>query len=220
MRKNILLKILVLYPLGIGLILFLPAGSLQYWEAWLYVVVLLIPMLITVNYLAIHDPALLERRMRFNEKEEKQKLIVKLFRLPFLLGFLIPGFDYRFSWSEVPVLLVIVANLMVFAGYFLVFLVFRENSFTSRIVEVEKDQKVISTGPYAIICHPMYTGTILMFLFTPLALGSWWAFPVFAFLPVILIFRILDEERVLRDNLPGYTEYCQKVRYRLIPKIW
>jgi protein-S-isoprenylcysteine O-methyltransferase Ste14 len=109
---------------------------------------------------------------------------------------------------------------MVFLGYFLVFLVFRENTFTSRIVEVEKDQKVISTGPYAIVRHPMYTGTILMFLFTPFALGSWWALSVFIFLPVILIFRILNEESILLKDLPGYKEYYQKIRYRLIPYIW
>jgi len=220
MGKKILLKIALIYPVFIGLFLFLPAGSLHYWEAWVYAVVLFIPMMITVAYLAKNDPALLERRMKMKEKEEKQKLIVRLFRLPFLLGFLIPGFDYRFNWSEVPTVLVIIANGMVFIGYLMVFLVFRENTYTSRIVEVEKDQKVISTGPYAIVRHPMYTGSILMFLFTPLALGSWWAFIVFAFLPVVLIFRIFDEERVLLKELSGYPEYCQKVRYRLIPHIW
>lgn len=220
MGKKIILKIVLLYPVCIGVFLFLPAGSLRYWEAWLYAVVLFIPMMITVTYLAKNDPALLERRMRLKEKEEKQKLIVRLFRLPFLLGFFVPGFDYRFNWSEVPTVLVLIANGMVFIGYLLVFLVFRENTYTSRIVEVEKDQKVVSTGPYAIVRHPMYAGSILMFQFTPLALGSWWAFVVFAFLPVVLVFRILDEERVLKKELPGYSEYCQQVRYRLIPGLW
>lgn len=220
MRNKIVLKILLLYPVFIGLILFLPAGSFRFWEAWVYAVVLLIPMMITVTYLAKNDPALLERRMRLKEKEEKQKKIVHLFRLPFLLGYLIPGFDYRFNWSEVPTILVVIANLVVFLGYLLVFRVFRENTYTSRIVEVEKNQKVISTGPYAIVRHPMYVGSILMFQFTPLALGSWWAFLAFAFLPVVLVIRILDEERLLKRDLPGYPEYCQKVRYRLIPYIW
>lgn len=220
MGKKIVLKILLLYPVFIGLFLFLPAGSFRFWEAWVYAVVLLIPMMITITYLSKNDPALLERRMRLKEKEEKQKIIVRLFRLPFLLGFLIPGFDFRFNWSEVPTILVLIANLMVFLGYLLVFLVFRENTYTSRIVEVEKDQKVISTGPYAIVRHPMYVGSILMFQCTPLALGSWWAFLIFAFLPVILVIRILDEERILRIDLPGYPEYCQKVRYRLIPYLW
>jgi protein-S-isoprenylcysteine O-methyltransferase Ste14 len=220
MAKKIILRILLIYPAFIAVFLFLPAGSFRFWEAWVYAVVLFIPMMITVSYLSKNDPALLKRRMRWKEKEEKRRLIVRLFRLPFLLGFLIPGFDYRFNWSEVPTLLVLIANGMVFVGYLLVFLVFRENTYTSRIVEVEKDQKLITTGPYSIIRHPMYSGSILMFLFTPLALGSWWAFIVFAFLPVVLIFRILDEERVLLNELAGYREYCQKVRYRLIPYIW
>ena len=220
MGKKLIIRIVLLYPVFIGIFLFLPAGSLRYWEAWLYAVVLFIPLIVTASYLIKNDPALLKRRMRHREKEERQKLIVRLFRLPFILGFFIPGFDYRFGWSDVPVPLIVIANLIVFLGYFLVFLVFRENTYTSRIVEIEKDQKVISTGPYSIIRHPMYAGSILMFLCTPPALGSWWAFLVFGFLPVILVFRILDEERILRRDLPGYPEYCRKVRYRLIPFIW
>jgi protein-S-isoprenylcysteine O-methyltransferase Ste14 len=220
MAKKAILRIFIFYIAFIGLFLFLPAGSFRYWEGWVYSFALSVPMVITVSYLMLKDPALLERRMRFKEKEEKQKMIVKLFRLPFLLGFLIPGFDHRFGWSEVPVVLVVISNIMVFLGYFWVFLVFRENSYTSRIVEVEKDQKVISTGPYAWIRHPMYTGTILMFLFTPMALGSWWALIVFGFLPPILIVRLLNEEKVLHKELQGYGEYCQKTRYRLIPYVW
>ncbi len=220
MRKKVILKIALIYPFFVGIFLFLPAGSLCYWEAWLYAVVLIIPMMITANYLAKHDPALLERRLKMKEKEEKQKRIVGLFRLPFLLGFLIPGFDYRFNWSEVPTALVIIANGMVFLGYLIVFLVFRENTYTSRIVEVETGQKVISTGPYSIVRHPMYAGMILMFLLTPLALGSLWGLTIFSFLPVILVFRILDEEQFLRKELPGYSEYCRKVQCRLIPYVW
>jgi protein-S-isoprenylcysteine O-methyltransferase Ste14 len=177
-------------------------------------------MFIVLNYLLKNDPALLERRMRLKEKEKEQKIIVKAFRLPFILGFIIPGFDYRFNWSEVPNGIVIFANIMVIIGYFIVFLVFRENSYTSRIVEVDKDQKVISSGPYSIVRHPMYTGTCIMFLFTSLALGSFWGLIVFAFLPVVLIFRIFNEEKLLLKELPGYKEYCEKTRYRLIPYIW
>jgi len=220
MAKKLFLKILILFPVFIGLFLFLPAGSFRFWEAWLFSAALFIPMCITVLYLIRKDPALLERRLRSKEKEEKQKIIVRLFRIPSILGILIPGFDYRFNWSEVSPVLVIAANMMVFIGYIWVFLVFRENSYTSRIVEVEKGQKVISTGPYSLVRHPMYSGAILMFLFTPLALGSWWALIVFAFIPFVLIFRIFDEERVLLRDLPGYKEYCQKTRYRLIPYIW
>lgn len=220
MGRKFIIKVLILYPVFLCLFLFLPAGSFRYWEAWIYSVALFIPMIITMYYLIKNDPELLSRRLRLEEKEEKQKIIVRLFRLPFILGFLIPGFDYRYNWSEISTILVIISNVMVFLGYLWVFLVFRENSYTSRIVEVEKDQKVISTGPYSIIRHPMYLGMSIMFLFTPLALGSWWALTVFIFLPVVLIYRIFNEESVLQKNLPGYKEYCQKTRYRLIPFIW
>lgn len=220
MKKQIILRILILYPVFICVFLFLPAGSFSFWEAWIYAITLFIPMLTTMLYLVNKDPALLERRMKIKEKEEKQKIVVRLFRLPFILGFLIPGFDHRFNWSDVSPALVIIGNLMVFLAYFWIFFVFRENTYTSRIIEIEKEQKVISTGPYSIVRHPMYSGSIVMFLFTPLALGSWWALIVFAFIPFILVFRIFDEERVLMKELPGYREYCQKIRYRLIPSVW
>jgi protein-S-isoprenylcysteine O-methyltransferase Ste14 len=220
MGRRFITKVLILYPVFMYLFLFLPAGSFGYWEGWIYSIALLIPMIITMLYLLKKDPELLKRRLRLKEKEEKQKTIVRLFRLPFILCFLIPGFDYRFNWSEVPSFLVVIGNIMVFLGYLWVFLVFRENSYTSRIVEVEKEQKVISTGPYSVVRHPMYLGITVMYLFTPLALGSWWALIVFIFFPLILIFRIFNEEDVLLRDLPGYKEYCQKTRYRLIPYIW
>jgi protein-S-isoprenylcysteine O-methyltransferase Ste14 len=220
MANRKFLKLLVLFPIFICVFLFLPAGSFKFWEGWVYSATIFIPMVLTVSYLLKKDPALLERRMKLKEKEKKQKIIVKIFRLPFIIGFLIPAFDYRFNWSEVSPVIVVLANVMVFLGYYIVFLVFKENTYTSRIVEVEKDQKVISTGLYAIVRHPMYTGSILMFLFTPLALGSWWALIVFIFLPIVLIIRIYNEESVLLRDLSGYKEYCEKVRYRLIPYIW
>ena len=132
------MKLLILYPIFIGLLIFLPAGSFRFWEGWLYSVVLFIPLVTTLRYLVKNDPELLKRRMRLKEKEIKQKLIVGISRIPFILGFLIPGFDFRFSWSDVPLVVVIIGNIMVFLGYWLVFLAFRENSFTSCIVEVEK----------------------------------------------------------------------------------
>jgi protein-S-isoprenylcysteine O-methyltransferase Ste14 len=220
MRKTFILKVVLLYPVFVCLLFFLPAGSFSYWEAWVFSVVFFIPMFFTMNYLTKKDPELLKRRLKMKEKDKDQKAIVKLFRLPFFIGFLIPGFDYRFHWSEVSPVVVIIANILVFLGYLFVFSVFRENSYASRIVEVEEEQKVISTGPYAIVRHPMYTGMITMFLAMPVALGSWWALFVFGFLPVIMAFRILSEEKILSRELPGYSEYCQKTRFRLIPYIW
>jgi protein-S-isoprenylcysteine O-methyltransferase Ste14 len=207
-------------PIFLGLILFLPAGSLDYWQAWIYCAVLLIPASFVVFYFLKYDPELLERRMRMKEKEEKQKTIVKLGIIIFFIGFIIPGLDYRYHWSNVPVYLVIAANTIVLSGYIFVFLVLRENSYASRIIEVEKGQKVITTGPYAIVRHPMYLGILVMYLFTPLALGSYWA--IFFFLPLIplLVSRLLNEEETLLRELPGYEEYCQKTRYHLVPFIW
>lgn len=158
--------------------------------------------------------------MRMREKEEKQKSIQIFTTIFFFIGFIIPGLDYRYHWSNVPVILVIAANAIVLSGYIFVFFVFRENSYASRIIEVEKGQKVITTGPYALVRHPMYLGVLLMFLFTPLALGSYWA--LFFFLPLLplIVLRILNEEEVLLRELPGYEEYCMKTKYRLIPFIW
>jgi protein-S-isoprenylcysteine O-methyltransferase Ste14 len=220
MKMKPRLLLLILFPVFICVFLFLPAGTFKFWEAWVYSASLLIPMLTTVFYLAKNDPGLLERRLRLKEKEVKQKKVVRFFMIPFFIGYLITGFDHRFNWSEVSTSHVIIANVMVLIGYFWVFLVFRENSYTSRIIEVEKGQKVITTGPYSIVRHPMYLGASIMYLFTPFALGSWWALIVFIFIPVVLIYRIFDEERLLLNEFPGYQEYCRITRFRLIPFIW
>jgi protein-S-isoprenylcysteine O-methyltransferase Ste14 len=207
-------------PVFIGLMLFLPAGTLDYWQAWIYCAVLFIPMFFVVFYFLKKNPELLERRMRMKEKEEKQKTIIKIGYILFFIGFIIPGLDYRYHWSDVPDLIVISANAIVLAGYIFFFFVLRENSYASRIIEVEKGQKVITTGPYAIVRHPMYMGVLLMYLFTPLALGSYWA--IFFFLPLfpLIVVRLLNEEEVLLRELPDYKEYCLKTRYHLIPFIW
>jgi protein-S-isoprenylcysteine O-methyltransferase Ste14 len=206
--------------LVLGLLFFVPAGTLDYWEAWVYCAALLIPFLIVVTYLLRNDPELLARRIRLNEKESAQKKIISVSRFMFFIIFLIPGLDQRFGWSDVPVAVVLAANALVILGYAFVFLVFRENTFASRIVEVEQSQNVISTGPYAIIRHPMYLGISIMFLATPLALGSYWALPIFLIFPLVLAYRIMNEEEVLLRDLPGYQEYTRKVRYRLIPSVW
>jgi len=203
-----------------GLIFFLPAGTIRYWEAWIYCGITLIPILFVFIYLLKNNPELLERRTRMREKEQPQKLIVKLSMFIFVLAFIIPGLDYRFNWSYVPVAVVIIADVIVLAGYFIFFLVMKENAYASRIVEVEKGQKVISTGPYSIVRHPMYLGVFLMYLLSPIALGSFWAIIAFIPLPVLVIFRIFNEEQVLVKELPGYKDYMQKVKYRLIPFVW
>lgn len=216
-------KIAVLFPavlLVLGLVLFVPAGTLDYWEAWVYCAVLVIPFAFVATWLLNNNPELLARRIRFREKEPAQKRVIEVSRLVFLIAFIIPGLDHRFGWSDVPVGAVLASNALVFLGYVLVILVFQTNTYASRVVEVEQGQKVISTGPYALVRHPMYLGTGIMFLATPLALGSYWALPVFLMLPCVLVYRIRNEEEVLLRELAGYQEYMQKVRYRLIPFIW
>lgn len=204
----------------LGLFFFLPAGTLDYWEAWLYLAVLFTPIFFTMQYLLKNDPGLLERRMRTKEKAGEQSLIIKLSFVYFLGVFVLPGFDKRFGWSNTPTWLVLVADLIVLAGYIMVFLVFRENSYASRTVEVDEDQKVIDTGPYAVVRHPMYSGLIALYVISPLALGSYWALiPALLIVP-ILVARILSEERILARELPGYKEYQKKVKYRLLPGVW
>lgn len=222
-HKKIRKKIALLFPIVLivlGLMLFVPAGTLDYWEAWVYCAALLIPFLIVVTYLLRNDPELLARRIRLNEKESAQKKIISVSRFMFFIIFLIPGLDHRFGWSDVPVGVVLAANTLVILGYLFVFLVFRENTYASRIVEIEHNQKVITTGPYARVRHPMYLGVSIMLLATPIALGSYWAFPAFMILPLILVYRIINEEEVLMRELPGYKDYMQKVKYRLVPGIW
>jgi protein-S-isoprenylcysteine O-methyltransferase Ste14 len=204
----------------VALCLFVPAGSLSYWQGWLYLGVLFVPLIFVGSYFLKRDPGFLERRMRMREKEAVQGRIQAISGIIFFAGFLIPGLDFRFGWSQVPVALVLAADVAVFLGYLFIFRVFRENSYAARTVEVEAGQRVVSTGPYALVRHPMYLGVTVMFLATPLALGSWWALPVFLLLPPFLVLRIRNEEDVLLRELPGYPEYCRKVRYRLIPRVW
>ena len=217
--RMVFVRILVIIPV-LSAMFFLPAGTFAYWEAWVYLAVLLIPLSLVLSYLLKNDPELLERRMRMREKEAEQKLIVKLAYIPFLLAFLLPGFDKRFEWSSIPIAVVILSDIVVLLGYGTVFLVFRENRYASRIIEVEQEQKIISSGPYAVVRHPMYLGELLMYIFSPLALGSYWAMiPAILILPVFVA-RIWNEESVLARDLKGYREYLQKTKYRLIPGIW
>jgi protein-S-isoprenylcysteine O-methyltransferase Ste14 len=202
------------------LFFFIPAGTIRYWEAWVYLAILLIPVFFVMRYLLKHDPAFLERRMRTREQQRPQKLVIASSFAWFFLAFILPGLDQRFGWSDVPVAAVLAADLLVLLGYGVILRVFRENRYASRVVEVAEGQPVIQTGPYAVVRHPMYVGTLLMYLATPVALGSWWALlPALLIVP-ILVARIVNEEKVLAENLPGYPEYMQKTRYRLIPGVW
>lgn len=220
---ELLRKVIVRFGLSIIVlfaIFFIPAGTFAYWQAWIYLVVLLCPFVFVLIYLFKNAPDLLERRMHVREREKEQNIIVKSSYLFFLLAFLLPGFDFRFGWSHIPAALVIAADVLVFAGYMFVFLVFRENQYASRVIEVEEEQQVISTGPYALVRHPMYLGSVVMYLVSPIALGSYWAFIPALFILPILILRLLNEEKVLERDLKGYKEYMAKVKYHLFPGIW
>jgi len=209
----------VIIMIVMGLVLFLPAGSLMFWQGWILWSIFSVLTLYITAYFLKKDPGLLSRRMKVKEKEP-QPGILKVLSFLSMLTYLIPGFDFRFHWSAVPVWLVIAANVMVFLGYVLIIIVFRENSYASTVIQVEQEQQVITTGLYAMVRHPMYLGLLIMELFTPLALGSYWAL-IFAllFIPTN-IFRIRKEEKLLLQELPGYTDYLNKTRYRLIPLIW
>lgn len=206
----------------LGAMLFLPAGTFQYWEAWVYLGIVLAANSFMVVYLILirNDPELLARRLKTKEKEPEQILIQKFLFIVLLVAFLLPGFDKRYGWSSVPVSAVLVADMIVILGLGLFWLVVRENRWASHIIEVEQDQQVVTTGPYAPVRHPMYSAVLLVLIFSPLALGSYWALLPTALLPILLAARIRNEEAVLLRQLGGYREYTEKVKYRLIPGIW
>ena len=201
-------------------LLVLPAGTLAYWEAWTYLAILLIPMILTAAFLLARDPELLERRMRTREQDPVQVRIVALAGVLFLAITLIPAFDRRFGWSNVPLAAVVAADVVVLLGYALFVRVLRENRSLSRVIEVESGQRVVSTGPYAVVRHPMYAAVTLMGLATPVALGSWWALIPALFLVPVMTARIRNEERVLASGLSGYREYMRTTSSRLIPGVW
>ena len=210
----------VLGAVLVGALLFLPAWTLDYQGAWLFMALLFIPMFIAGIVMLIKNPSLLESRLDAKEKETEQDLVVKLSGLMFLAGFVVAGLDHRFSWSHVPTPVVIGASVVFIAAYALYAEVFRENTYLSRTIEVREDQKVISTGLYGIVRHPMYFATLFLFLAMPLILGSLWSLLIFLAYPFIIVKRLLNEEKVLTRELDGYAEYTKKVKYRLIPFIW
>ena len=206
--------------LFVAVFLFLPAGSLRYWQGWAFMAILFLPMPITSVYFLKRDPQLVERRLRTEEKISEHKTIIRWAQLVVFVSLLIPGLDYRFGWSCVPLWLTIPSQLFVFAGYLITLWVMKENSFASRTVQIEEGQRVISTGPYRLVRHPMYFGAVLMLLFAPLALGSWWALPGFLLVIPLIVLRLLHEEKMLCRDLSGYSEYCLRTRFRLLPLLW
>ena len=222
-RVKLVLNAITKYLMGIiliGALLFLPAWTFAYLGAWLLIAVLFVPMLIMGIVLFIKKPSLLEKRLNNKEKEKTQKGVIAFSGLMFPAGFVVSALDFKFGWSSMPLWLVISAAVLFLIGYGLYAEVMRENAYLSRTVEVQEDQTVISTGLYGIVRHPMYLATLLMFLPMPLILGSFWGLIPFALYPVVIVFRIINEEKVLTEGLNGYAEYKVKVKYRLIPFIW
>ena len=216
---RILLRLAFL-PLVVWLVILLPAGTNDFWQVYVFFGLLLIVMLAGTVYFLKHDPELLERRLKTREKEQEQKLIMLIMGLSVVAIYVIPGFDKRFGWSDIPVWLVLVGDGVALAGYLFMMYIFKVNSFAARTIEVEQNQTVIDTGPYGRVRHPMYTGALLMYLGTPIALGSWWAFIAAGIVPFCLLARILNEEAVLRRDLDGYGDYCQRVKWRLLPGVY
>src|SRR5215207_4601884 len=206
-----------------GLLLFLPAGTIRYWQAWLYLSVFTGATLLLTLYLVRRDPALLKRRMSggpTGEKRMTQKLIMLFVSAGFTALLVVPALDRRFGRSDVAPGLVVFGDLLVVTGFYLIFLVYRENTYTSATIEIARGQKVVDTGPYAVVRHPMYAGGLLYLGGTPLALGSYWGLLAFAVIVSLIIWRLLDEEQFLARELPGYREYRQRVRHRLVPFVW
>ena len=203
-----------------AMLIFLPAGTLAYYRGWLFIGLLFLPMLALGALMLKSSPELLKRRLDSKEKEKTQKGVVALSGIMFLAGFILAGLDFRFSWTRVPLFLTVIGAVILLISYALYAEVMRENEYLSRTVKVEEGQKVIDTGLYGIVRHPMYAVTLFLFLSIPLVLGSWISFACFLIYPAVIIVRIVNEEKVLCKELMGYDEYKKRVRYRLIPFIW
>jgi protein-S-isoprenylcysteine O-methyltransferase Ste14 len=225
MNKLILptLRTFVIGAVMLGILLFLPAWTFNYWQAWVFILVFCCASNAIGIYLSLKDPALLERRKKIgpaNETSPAQKIILWITLVAVLAMIVFPALDHRFGWSPAPAFVSVIGNLLIVISFWMFYVVFKENSFGGSTIEVVDGQKVITTGPYTLVRHPMYSGVLVMVAGVPLALGSWLGLLVVALALPGLIWRILDEERVLRKDLRGYTEYLEKVKYRLVPYLW
>jgi protein-S-isoprenylcysteine O-methyltransferase Ste14 len=219
LRRTVYLRYLMAFA-GSALLIFVSAGTIAYWQGWAFLACVFGPMFFTLQYFLRRDSAVLERRMKTREREGVQKAIVAVMGFFTLAGIVVAGLDARFGWSAVPAAVVLAADAAVLIGYSVFFFTMRENAYAARVVEVEQGQRVIDTGPYAVVRHPLYLGAILLYLATPIALGSYWAVPAFVPIVPLMVMRIRNEEQVLLRDLVGYAEYRRKTRYRLVPWIW
>lgn len=222
-KGTLLFRTIINFLMGVvmvGVLLFAPAGTFLFWNAWLFLALLFVPMLIIGIYLWLKQPDLLAKRLSSKEKESEQKQVILMSAVVFVAGFVVAAVDFRFGWSQLPIWLVVVASVLLVISYGLYAEVMRENAYLSRTVEVQENQKVIDTGLYGIVRHPMYSATILLYLSIPLVLGSIYSFLIFLMFPFVIAKRISNEEAVLEKGLDGYTSYKQRVKYKIIPFIW
>ena len=223
MDKKLFCQAIIKFVLGVlivGMLLFIPAGSLEFKNGWLFMGLLFIPMFIAGIVLMLKNPELLNKRLNAKENEEEQKQVLALSAIMFIAGFIVAGLNYRFEWIVLPMPIVIIFSIIFLIAYILYAEVLRENTYLSRTIEVQENQKVIDTGLYGIVRHPMYASTILLFLAMPLVLGSIISFLIFLIYPIIIAKRIKNEEEILEKELQGYKKYKQKVKYKIIPFIW
>ena len=223
MNIKLFLQAIIKYIVGVlivGCLLFIPAKSFEYWNGWLFMGLLFIPMFIAGIILIIKNPELLRKRLNAKEQENEQKWVLLFSGLMFIVGFIVAGLNYKYKWIEMPNIVIIMSSILFIIAYILYAEVLRENTYLSRTIEVQENQKVIDTGLYGIVRHPMYAVTLVLFLTIPLVLGSIISFIIFLIYPIIIGKRIKNEEKVLEKDLKGYTEYKKKVKYKVIPFVW
>jgi protein-S-isoprenylcysteine O-methyltransferase Ste14 len=222
-KNSLIIRALLTYILSltfVGLLIFLPAGSIKFWNGWMFVGALFIPMFFIFIYLLLRDPDLLAKRMKTKEKEKVQRVYLVLSIIISFITFILPGLDFRFNWSSVPLSVVLISTLIMMSGYLMFFIVMKQNTYASRVIEIQNEQKLIDTGLYSFVRHPMYLAATILYGFAPLVLGSFYSLIPMAFIPILLVIRIWNEEKVLLNGLKGYDEYLKKVKYRLLPFIW